>query len=136
MTLVPALKAVKIENKIKIPAGQMETQTMNKIHFPAYEVKPVVLAKDQHPDYYVPPRDKFVGETTTGQTFQGKKGARAKLQKPDTMNIEMNGPIDLHTNYRNEFVNHGVSMCAAKAFLISQNFKEKETKSLINSVSS
>ena len=112
----------------------MESQTTNKIQFPAYEVKKVVFAKDQHPDHYIPPKDKFVGETTTAGTFQGKPGFRQKLRKPDSDNIDISGKINFDTNYRSEFVDQGITMCAAKAYFITQEFKEKN-QSLINSIS-
>lgn len=113
----------------------METQTVTRTHFPPYEVKPVVFAKDLHPDYYIPPISKFNGDTTTKETFQGKQVPRRVLCKPDVENIVLSGTMDLNTSYKDEFKNHGLSMCEAKAYLIAKALEEeKQKQSLTNSL--
>ena len=105
----------------------METKTMSMMQFLPYEVKPVVLARDPQPYYYVPPRTKFEGETTTKETFKGQPGAKPASFKPDFNNIDNTGILDLNTNYRKTFVNHGLTMCEAKAFIIAKSRANKTT---------
>jgi hypothetical protein len=91
------------------------------MQFLPYEVKPVVLARDPNPQYYVPPRSKFEGVTTTKETFKGQQGTKTTSFKPDFNNIDNTGILDLNTNYRNTYINHGLTMCEAKAFIIAKS---------------
>lgn len=117
---------------IKIPAGKMESKSMSMIQFIPYEVKPPVRAVDPYPDVYVPNMAKFVGETTTGQTYQGQKGYKPPSYKPDYDNIKIDKSqaIDASSSYRNTFINHGLSMCEAKAYIIASGLANKSTKEL------
>lgn len=109
----------------------METQTMNQTHFIPYEVKPHVMAKDLHPDYYCPPLTKFSAETTTGQTFKGKKVARRLPFQPDGSSFDVkSGSYNFDTSYAEQFKNHGLSMCEAKAFLIAKSINDKKQQKL------
>lgn len=74
---------------------------------------------------------KFSSETTTNQTFQGKRGNRRILCKPDVENIVLSGSMDLNTSYSDEFKNHGLTMCEAKAYLIAKSIAEEKENSLI-----
>ena len=103
---------------------------MSMMQFLPYDVKPVVFASDPCPDIYVPPKVKFHAETTNKQTYRGEKGSRPVSFKPDFKNIESTGDIELNTNYRDTFINHGLTMCEAKAFLIAKAISDKNTNSL------
>lgn len=122
------LKAIKIDSKLKVPCGPMETQTTTMIHFTPYEVKPIQLAKDPNPVVYIPPKSKFNGETTTGRTFLGQQGSKTVSFKPLNDNLDSKGDMDLITNYRNAYVNHGLTICEAKAFLIAKSLANKNEK--------
>ena len=108
----------------------METQTMSMIQFLPYEVKPVVLATDPNPDIYIPPITKFQKETTNNQTYRGEKGKRPPAFKPDFKSIETTGSLDLNTTHRDTFINHGLTMCEAKAFLIAKSMSDNNSNNL------
>jgi len=110
----------------------MATTTMSKTQFPAYNIKPVVFAKDLHPDYYIPPLSKFLSETTTNQAFTGKQIPRRLPCRPDVENIVTRGSIDLNTSYKEEFKNHGLSMCESKAYLIAKSLADENNNNIIN----
>ena len=99
---------------------------MSMLQFLPYEVKPIVLHSDPNPDIYVPSKAKFQGETTNSQTYRGEKGKRPAAFKPDYKSIETTGSIDLNSNYRETFINHGLSMCEAKAFLIAKSMSDSK----------
>ena len=122
MKYVPLIRGKKVEPTLKLSAGPMETKTMSMLQFTPYKVKPVRLAKDPHPSYYSPNTAKFVGESTTKDTFRGVMGERAVSLKPREPNIsiEKNEAMNLNTHYKETFVKHGLSLCESKAFLIAQ----------------
>ena len=118
--------------KLRVPAGKMETKTMSMLQFLPYEVKPVVFASDPNPDIYIPPSTRFHGETTNNQTYRGEKAKRPPAFKPDFKSIESTGDIELNTNYRDTFINHGLTMCEAKAFLIAKAMSDRNLPSFSN----
>ena len=124
------IKCAKIEGKLKIPAGPMETKTTAMIQFQPYRVKPVKLAHNPRPDYYIKPRTKFGGESWTKSVFKGEKGDKA-LQalkaRECNIKIDKSESLNLNTNYRDAFVNHGISMCEAKAYLIAKLFSNNKS---------
>lgn len=107
----------------------MEFLTMNRKHFPAHEVKPIVLAGDPNPEYYVTPKEKFVGTTTNADTFGPKVAEKPRNYKPEVHNIDTSGEMYFHSNYREEFKNHGLTLCEAKAYMIAQKLAQKSDSS-------
>lgn len=134
LTKIPILKAKKIEVTLKVPTDPMETKTTQMVHFMPYDIQPVNFAKDKHPSYYIPPRGKFSGETTNSETFKGIQGTITKSFKPDHGNIDRNGSIDFNTNYRNTFKNHGLSMCEAKAYMITRSLTTYDLRNSNNNL--
>ena len=107
----------------------METQSMTQIQFLPYEVKPHVMARDLHPDYYCPPQAKFDSKTTNSETYQGKRAPRRLPIQNNFQNIDSKkGDLDFNTSYSNEFKNHGLTMCEAKAFLIAQSMADDKNQ--------
>ena len=45
--------------------------------------------------------------------------------KPDVENIVSSGSIDLNSTYKEEFKNHGLSMCESKAYLIAKSIADE-----------
>lgn len=114
----------------------MESKTVSMTHYVPYEVKSRIMYSDPCPDYYLPKTSKFEDETTTKQTFKGETAPRTLPLKPTTANIKIDKSkqIESNTSYKNSFINHGLSMCEAKAFLIAQGMnqiKEKQAESPI-----
>lgn len=99
----------------------MESKTMSMLQYLPYEPKPIERASDPNPTFYIPSKTKFVGETTTSQTYLGQKGLKPSSFKPnsDNIKIDKSDKIDLNSNYRSTFINHGLTMCEAKAFMIA-----------------
>lgn len=131
VSLIPTLKAKKIEGKIKLAnGGPMETKTTSMIHYPAYDVKPIVLGRDPMPQYYIPPKEKFVGESVTNSTYRGEKGPKAVSFKSleGNIKIDKSQAHDMLTNYRDAFTEHGMSICEAKAYLIVKAMEAKRER--------
>ncbi len=139
---MPTLRCSKVEGKIKIPAGPMETKTMAMLHFQPYKVDPIILAHNPFPSYYIKPMSKFVGESLTKSTYKGEAGTRALPAKKSTdsnIKIDKNESLDSSTDYRDAYVNHGLSICEAKAYLIAKALpknKNQEKRSKKDSRSS
>jgi hypothetical protein len=125
MKQVPILKAKKIESKLRIPSGPMETKTVNNIQFMAPELKPTVLARDMHPGSLTVPKGIFNTKSTNSDTYLGLKGERSILFKPDLNNLDITGERHLDTDYKQTFVDHGLTMCESKAYLIAKAIHNK-----------
>ena len=104
----------------------MESQTTTSRHFIKYDVKPIQLASDPYPSYYIPSKEKFNTKTTNEDNYYAKVAERISTIRPENNIREINQTIDLNSVYRNEFVNHGLTMCEAKAFLLADAFKKKQ----------
>lgn len=113
-----------MDNHLKLAVGPMETKSTTMLQFVPHEIKPIVLAKDPHPDVYVPKMTKFSSSTTTKDTFRGEQAfdAKPKSFKPDFDNIQIdkNEKLNLKTNYRDEYVKHGLTLCESKAYQIAK----------------
>lgn len=120
---VPLLRGKKIEGKLKVNTSPMETKTMSMLQFIPYKVQPIKLAKDPHPSYYSPIKARFVAQSTTKETFTGAKGERVESLKPREPNLKIDKAqsMDMATHYRGTFIDHGLSLCQSKAFLIAQS---------------
>lgn len=126
---IPRLKIIKATPSLKSSREPMEFLTMNRKHFPPHEVKPVVLAGDPNPEYYVTPKEKFVGTTTTADTFGPKALEKQRNYKPEFQNIYNSGRMYFNSNYREEFKDHGLTMCEAKAYMIAHKLSQKSDSS-------
>ncbi|CAF3335042.1 unnamed protein product [Rotaria socialis] len=122
--LVP-MKATFSMNDEQLP---MENVSMSRFHFKPYEsMKPKRQYSDPMPDIYVPPLEKFSGATTTGDTYQGQPGPRARAYIPEIRMLNRTGEHDHRTNYRVDYHPHGLTLCAAKAFAIAQKKQKPAT---------
>ncbi len=104
----------------------MESLTTSKRHFIKYDVKPVALATDPNPNYYIHTKEKFDCKTTNEETYYPKVAEKVTTYKPEGNLADRSGLIDFNSNYRNEFVNHGLTMCEAKAYFLAEALKKQQ----------
>ena len=123
---IPKLKIIKGTPQLKTIDEPMETQTTARRHFIKYDVKPIQLASDPYPSYYIPSKEKFNTKTTNEDNYYAKVAEKIHTYRPENNLRDRNGTIDLNSHYRKEFVNHGLTMCEAKAFLLADAFKKKQ----------
>jgi hypothetical protein len=93
-----------------------------------------VLAGDPNPEYYMTPKEKFVGTTTTGDTFGPKALEKQRSYKPEFQNIDNSGQMYLSSKYREDFKDRGLTMCEAKAYLMAQKLSQKSADSSKNAI--
>ena len=106
----------------------MESSTTARRHFIKYDVKPIHLAADPYPSYYIPSKEKFNSKTTNEDTYYAKVGEKVSTYRPQNNIVEHEGTIDFHSNYRNEFVNHGLTMCEAKAYFLAEAVRKQQSE--------
>ncbi len=126
MSQIPKLKIIKGTPQLKTIDQPMESQTTTSRHFIKYDVKPIHLASDPYPSYYIPSKEKFNTKTTNEDNYYAKVAEKISTIRPENNISERHGKIDLNSVYRNEFVDHGLTMCEAKAFLLADAFKKKQ----------
>lgn len=127
--MVPRLKIIKASPQIKLSEEPMSTETTTQKHFVKYDVKPIQLAGDPQPYFYVKNTEKFDARTTNEDTYYAKKAEKVHTFKPEISSIDRSGTMDLNSHYRNEFIDHGLTMCEAKAYLLAQAIQHKKVES-------
>ncbi|CAF0850225.1 unnamed protein product [Rotaria sordida] len=132
ITTLPRIRLIPMRTTLSVNEqhAPMESITMSRYHYQPYDsIKSKRKYGEPMPNIYIPPISKFEGLTTTGETYKGQPGHRARACMPEIKMINQIGEHDHKTNYRVDYHSHGLTLCAAKAYAIAQN-KQKSTTTI------
>ncbi|CAF4250040.1 unnamed protein product [Rotaria sp. Silwood2] len=130
ITTLPRIRLIPMKTTLPFSEQQapMESVTMSRYHFQPYDsIKSKRTYGEPLPSVYIPPASKFEGLTTTGETYKGQPGQRARAYVPEIKMISQMGEQDHKTNYQVDYHPHGLTLCAAKAYAMAQNKQKPKT---------
>lgn len=112
---------------------RFEGMTTYKALHKNWGAKPRVRYGDFHEGHkYMPPKDKFDGNSTTLATFLPKVAEPVHTYRPEETEYNKQGKLDFTTVNSETYKGHPIQICRAQAYILQQQLKQERSRKAQN----